>query len=115
MNEKHFDEHYADRVFPEDEDAWFEERCKGIFGIHYKRRVKIIYTNPWTYIDYNIKKRFNYYLVDEYYTVNSREKFDELKAQIRTYGDYKELCGRDRDVKEREAIDFNYRHGDIWR
>lgn len=112
INQKYFEEHYENKVFPEG-DGWQEEKYIGLFGIKRTRKVKVKYVNPWRYIDYKLRRGFQFDGFD-FYTVDSHEKFNELKESIKTFNDWEKCCEADKDKKIQRIKQRQYLVGKEW-
>ena len=112
MKESYFQEHYDEKIFPEG-DGWCEEQYIGLFGKKRTRKVKIKYTNPWQYITYGLKEKYNYTGFD-YYVTDKRDEFERIKPVLKTFADYKLMCEEDEDKHIKYIENDRYRFGKEW-
>lgn len=99
LREEYFQEYYANKVFPEG-DGWCEEEYTGLFGIKRTRKVKVVYTNPWRYIDFGLAEKYGYTGYD-FLVMDKREDFDKLKSTISTFAEFEQVCKVDKAKKEK--------------
>ena len=112
MKESYFQDHYGEKIFPEG-DGWCEEQYIGLFGRKRTRKVKIKYTNPWQYITYGLKEKYNYAGFD-YYVTDKREEFEKIKSGLKTFADYELMCEEEKDNHIKHIENDRYRFGKEW-